>query len=426
MLSAGGRQFQDWSAAYRLFEKERIDQRALFAPAIAGVTQHLNEDDSLVVAVDDTLTRKRGKKVAGTSWRRDPLGPPFHTNFIWGQRFLQMSAALPDPSGTGRARGIPIDFIHAPSPIKPRKTAPSQAWETYRAEQKATTVSVLAAKRLADLRHQVPDKHLVCAVDGGFTNRTMFSRLPQDTVLIGRIRKDARLFEAPAQQGDGRRGRKRFYGAPLPTPEQIRQDPSIPWQSVQAFAAGKRHDFQVKTLTSVRWRGSAQRDVRLVVIRPLAYRPSKTSRLLYRDPAYLICSDPHLPLQKLIQAYLWRWEIELNFRDEKTVLGVGEAHVRTPSAVQTVPALLVAAYAFLLLAASATQVHSASLPAPKWRPPKPADRCSTQQMLALFRTQLWRIALDANLTHFASNTARNQTPFFSPHSLAHAIAFLRK
>ncbi len=31
MLSAIGRQFEDWTAAYRLFNKERIDRKALFA-----------------------------------------------------------------------------------------------------------------------------------------------------------------------------------------------------------------------------------------------------------------------------------------------------------------------------------------------------------------------------------------------------------
>ncbi|MDR2051685.1 MAG: hypothetical protein LBQ63_07950, partial [Deltaproteobacteria bacterium] len=38
----------------------------------------------------------------------------------------------------------------------------------------------------------------------------------------------------------------------------------------------------------------------------------------YRNPAYLLCTDPDLPVERLLQAYLWRWEIELNFRDEKT------------------------------------------------------------------------------------------------------------
>ena len=38
----------------------------------------------------------------------------------------------------------------------------------------------------------------------------------------------------------------------------------------------------------------------------------------------------------------------MNFRDEKTLLGVGQAQVRNPQAVTRAPAFLVACYAMLL------------------------------------------------------------------------------
>lgn len=408
-----------------MFEEDRIDRTALFAPAIQGVTERVPQDEPVVVIIDDTLTRKRGKKVAGTSWKRDPLGPRFQTNFVWAQRFLQLSAALPDTAVHGRARAIPIDFIHAPSPAKPRKTDSTEAWDEYRKEQKVRKVSAVASGRLQKLQQQIPDRNIVCVFDGAFTNTTMFGAIPKGTVLIGRIRKDARLYEVPRESHAGP-GRKRTYGDPLPTPEEIRKDDTIPWQKVEAFAAGKRHCFDVKTLPCVRWRSSKARNVRLVVVRPLAYCPRKGAKLLYRDPAYFICSDPDLPLDKLLQAYLWRWEIELNFRDEKTVFGVGEAQVRLPTSVQNVPALLVAAYAFLLLAADDPSSRSAHMPTPKWNPRAPSDRPSTQQLLALYRSQIWRLALGSNKTHFASSHPRPRSPFYSNNSPDSAIFFARK
>jgi len=106
MLCAGAMQFEDWNAcdavsaawsgAYRLFERERIDRSALFEPVRQGVLDRLDSTSPLVVMMDDTLVRKRGKKVYGAAWRRDSLGPRFRVNFVWGQRFLQVSAALPD------------------------------------------------------------------------------------------------------------------------------------------------------------------------------------------------------------------------------------------------------------------------------------------------------------------------------------------
>ena len=426
MLCSGAEQFVDWSAAYRLFSNERIACDALHAPARNAVLERLPKSEPLVVMMDDTLIHKRGRKIHGTAWKRDPLGPHFCTNFIWGQRFLQMSAALPDTGQQGRARGIPIDFVHAPSAAKPKKKAPPEAWAEYRQQQKRTAVSSVAVQRLHNLRNSIKDRTIICAVDGGFTNRTMFRQLPVETILIGRIRKDARLFAPPELGMTPRRGRRRWYGAALPTPEQIRQDESIPWQSVAAFATGKRHQFEVKVIPAARWLGTGEHTISIVIVRPLAYRLCKGHRLLYRNPAYLLCTDPELPIDRLLQSYLWRWEIELNFRDEKTVLGVGQAQVRKAPSTESVPALLVASYAFLLLAGTAKTSGQAQLPRPKWRRPEPTERTTTQQMLALLRAGLWKMAINTNLTHFAAQAPTERTPFYSSTSLASAVCYARE
>jgi len=415
MLCTSAQQFDDWSAAYRLFEQQRFDREALFAPVRRTVLERLQPHQPLVAIMDDTLIRKRGRKVYGGGWRRDPLGPPFTTNYIWGQRFLQISAAVrAEPTWIGQARGVPVDFFHAPSAVRPRKTAPGELWREYRKQQQTMKVSAVGAKRLAALRMsldgepQGEGRPLIVSVDGGFTNRAVFRCLPPDTILIGRLRKDARLF-SPV----------------VPTPEQIRQDASICWSSVEAFGAGKLHSFEVKTVAPVRWSGTGARDVRLVVIAPLAYRPRKGSRLLYRDPAYLLCTDPQLPLSQLLQAYLWRWEVELNFRDEKTLLGVGEAQVRTPAAVESVPALIVAAYAFLLLAG--TGGRSSPLPVPKWRTsPASGGRDSTAHMIGILRSQLWGKAMGLNISHFVPPRQPTTNTVLFENTLPSAVCYALK
>jgi IS4 transposase len=121
---------------------------------------------------------------------------------------------------------------------------------------------------------------------------------------------------------------------------------------LSAFAAGKSHDFRVKTLEQVLWRKSGTRvAARVVVIAPLGYRRRKGSKLLYRAPAFLLCTDPELDLAKLVQYYLWRWGIEVNFREEKQLLGAGDAQVRTAQSNRGVPAMVVGAYSLLWLAA---------------------------------------------------------------------------
>jgi hypothetical protein len=307
---------------------------------------------------------------------------------------------------------MPIDFIHTPGPVKPRKTALEAEWENYREAQRTMKVSAVGKRCVDELAEKMGGKKTVVAVDGGFTNSTVFRDIPKNTVFIGRVRKDARLYAAPDKDRIGR-GRKRFYGAPLPTPEQIRQDDTVSWQKVSAFGAGRRHDFNVKVISHVRWKGTGDRDVLLIIVRPLSYRRSASSKLLYRQPAYLICTNCELPLEQLLQAYLWRWEVECNFRDEKCVLGVGEAQVRTSHAAKSVPALMVAAYSFLLLAAHLIDARQGSLPLPKWRREKPLERISTQQIIALFRSGLWRLGMEANKRHFVSSLPATRSAFNS-------------
>lgn len=435
MLSTCGQQFSDWSASYRLFERERLDPQCFFDTALQTAAACLDADAPLVAALDDTLLHKRGRSVHGAAWRRDPLGPPFQTNFVWGQRFTQESLMIPDLGNVrqpGPARGIPIAFHHAPTARKPHKRADPAQWDAWRAEQQRTRLSAQGRDQILALRDRIDadpamvHRALIVCVDGSYTNRTVCAALPPHTTLIGRIRKDARLYALPAMPMQGR-GRRPSYGPQLPSPEQLRQDPAIPWRTVRAWAAGDTFDFDVKSIGPIRWRAAgAAHNLRLLIVRPLAYRKRKGAPLLYRDPAYLICTDSTLDEAQILQAYLWRWEIELNFRDEKSVLGVGEAQVRTPAAVAAVPRFQVGLYALLLLAERLLCRPLDRLPRPLWQRDSPtrSGRASTQELLRMYRAETWARALDLeNFSGFATNGASRVKPEKFKNSIASAICY---
>lgn len=420
VLCTEGRQFSDWSADYRLFGDERFDANTIFAVVRSTIQKSLGAETPLVVAMDDSFLPKTGTKIHGVAYRRDPLGPPFHVNFIRAQRVLQLSAALPHGRMPAPARMVPIDFSHAPTPTKPRKNLTPQVWQEYRQAQRQANISTKGVLRLHALRQAMDRDHhgahqpLWVVVDGRFTNSTVLRNLPQRTTLVGRVRKDAKFYLLPEPQHHLPRGRKRLYGDLAPTPEQLRQDPTIPWKKVTVWAAGKRHAFRVKRLPNLLWRtAGATSPLQLVIIAPLAYRPRKNGRLLYRQPAYLICTDPTLPLQQILQAYVWRWDIEVNYRDEKHLLGVGEAQVRKPTSVETLPALLVASYAMLLLAAHQTFGPTDildTLPPPKWRHNQTKHRASTQDLINHLRAELWARAIGTcNFSGFSSWPLQTRT-----------------
>jgi len=429
LLCTEGRQFEDWSADYRLYSRDRIDTDTLFATVREGVEGFLSRRRPLVVAMDDSLLRKRGRKVAGTGWRRDPLSPPFGVNFVWGQRVVQLSAALP-LNRHGAVRMIPIDFVQAPTAVRPRPKAPAAAWAAYERQRRQWNINLQGLRRIEHLqrdRHPT-DRPLWLTVDGRFTNGTLLRGLPQDVTLIGRIRADARLYRLPQSIRGSTGGRPRCYGDRLPTPEQIRQDEAIRWQTVRAYAAGKVHDFRIKTIGPLRWRAAGgQQTLRLIVIAPLAYRLTKQSKLLYRKPAYLICTRPDLPLRHVLQAYLWRWDIEVNLRDEKTLLGVGQAQVRDPRSVQNVPATAVAAYAMLLLAAAQAFGPTGipeGLPLPAWRKNQKPPRASTMQLINQLRWELWGQSIKGeSFSHFPTRLPSSHKPQKPPPDLASSLFY---
>lgn len=417
LLEASGKAQCDWSADYRVFSRDVWEQTDVFArlvPSILAVQPVSN--NTIVASLDDTNIRKSGTRIPGVAYRRDPMSPPFRANFIRAQRFVQTSIVVPFTNGASAARAIPVAFDHAPSIGKLRKDASGDEKRRHREEEKQRSLTAYANVAINRLREALDasgsrESKLLLAVDGAYTNQRVLKHLPDRTDLIGRIRKDAVLHQPPSHAD--RKGRPRSYGIEL-TPEQVRQDESIAWKSIRVFGAGRVHDCDIKEVSSVLWRKTgAGQPLRLIVIRPLAYRRSKNSRLLYRQPAYLITTDLHSTVEDLVQAYFWRWDIEVNHRDEKQLIGVGDAQVRSPKSAERVPAFAVACYSMLLISAAKAFGIAAADPVverPKWLTSSSHKqvRLSTRQLLRRLKDERQDAPINLpNFDHFAPNVARS-------------------
>ena len=350
-LCALGRSEQDWSADYKLFSRCRWRAEQLFQPVL---DEHLQRypKGPVFVAVDDTKLKKTGKKIPGTSWQRDPLSPPFHVNFLYGLRFLQASLLFPHyQEGDYSARALPVRFQEAAVVKKPGKRADEEQLKQYKQLKQINNLSQQTLELLRGLRANLDERggsgrRLLMVGDGSFCNKTIFRAQCANTEWLARCRKDARLcFAAPAAE-------RRKYAREIFTPEQVRQDPERGWQRVQIYFGGKRRPVKYKEVQEVLWkRGSGTRPLRLLVIAPVPYKLSKHSRTNYRQPAYFLSTDLTISTKLLVQACFDRWQIEVNHRDEKDILGVGQAQVWAAQSVPRQPALVVAAYSMLLLAA---------------------------------------------------------------------------
>ena len=408
-ICASGRQFQDWSADYRVCSRSPWEPRQLFDVVLDHLPDLLPSPEAPVfAALDDTILKKTGRRIPGVKILRDPMSPAFHVNFCYGLRFVQVSALVSPRDAVGPARALPVRFDFAPPANKPKKNAPPEDWDHYKEEQKKRTLSLAGVDAIASLRASLDQRpatrqrQLIVSGDGSYTNRNVLRRLPERTTYIGRLRKDAKLhYPFPAPSGP-LPGRPRRYGPAAPTPEHILKDDSIPLVKVKCWAAGQLREIPVKVLRSVYWRkAGVDMPVQILVIKPLGYRLRNGSKLLYRNPAFLVCTDPELDLTTLVQAYINRWEIECNHRDEKSLLGVAQGQVWNPNSVRRLPQLQVAGYSLLLLASilsSGFQRTDEYLPLPKWR--RKSIRPSLLDLLALLRDQIFATAADAPLLNF--------------------------
>jgi hypothetical protein len=341
------------------------------------------------LAVDDTRIRKTGRKILSAFYQRDPLSPKFRFNLMWGLRFLQLGLLVPLYRISKQSpRSLPVRFIECPAVKKPPKKAPPAVWDAWRQCRNRSNLSTRTVQSLRDLRHACDaaggKRKIILAVgDNSFCNRTLF-RTPYDRVeIIARARRDIKLCR-PAACG------RRIYDVVKFTPEQVRQDETIAWRKVRVFYGGQWRKIRYKEVIGVYWQGGAgQRLLRLLVVAPLPYHAPGRPRQYYRDPAFLLTTDLHGTAREMLQPYLDRWQIEVNHREEKDTLGVGQAQLRSSQSVPRQPALVVAAYSALLLAgilAFGPDRGDAYPQLPHWR--RNAKRPSCLDLITVLRKEM--------------------------------------
>ncbi len=240
-----GGQHRSWSAEYFLHSRCHWEPQALFQ-AILTRARPLCRGRLVGVAVDDTRVHKTGRCIPQAAYHRDPLSPPFHVNLIRAIRFLQASVLVPlHRRAPLYTRALPIRFEEVSCVKKPPRTADPAAWIAYKAAVKIHNLSARFVTMAHGLRTDLDlaggaRQTLVLAVDGSFCNRTCLRAEVARTEVIGRTRRDAKLCRhAPT-------GERRVYDVTKFTPEQVRQDDTIPWQTTKLCYGGKRRRIRYK------------------------------------------------------------------------------------------------------------------------------------------------------------------------------------
>src|SRR5579871_273523 len=342
--------------------------------------------------MDDTRLRKTGRKILSAFYQRDPLSPKFRFNLMWGLRFFHVSLLLPLYRTWEQAapRSVPIRFVEVPALKRPRRKAAPEDWSAYRRAVKHHNLSQQGVRVIRELRGSLDQagggaRVLLAVGDGSFCNRTLFRIELDRTQVLARARKDIRLCYRAAAPS------RSFYSAEKFTPELVRQNEDVAWETAAIFHGGQCRQVRFKQVPDVYWQtGGRKRPLRLLVVAPIPYAGGNGRKKYYRDAAYLLTTDNSASAEALLQAYFDRWQIEVNHREIKDTLGIGQAQLRHSRSVPRQPAMLVAAYSALLLAGiqvfGDTRPEGAFPALPKWR--RNAKRPSCLDLVTLLRKEI--------------------------------------
>lgn len=289
----------------------------------------------IIIAVDETLERRRGQHIGAKGHFRDPvLSSEKQSIASEGLRWVSMMLLVNVP-WSKRVWALPFLSLLAPHE------------KTNQALGKRHKTSIDWVQQMtSQVRRWVPNRSIVLLTDGGLIAVRLglrCNRYAQAVTYVSRLHLNIRLFDPP-----------------LP---RLRQNASHVGQRQLNLDTRLTDPNTVWTPQTVTWYGGKKRLVEWVSGTALWQTPSlKKSPLsirwvLVRDPlgkfkaAAFCCTDLTLSPEQIIAWYVLRWNVEVTFEDCRAHLGLETQRQWNDQAIARTTPILLALYALVVLLA---------------------------------------------------------------------------
>ena len=303
----GRGQEQDFANYHRLLNRDAWSCRLAGRVLLGLILVVLPADVPLVLAADDTLERRNGRKIRAKGCYRDAVrSSQKHLVKCFGLKWVTLSVLVPMPWG-GRVWALPV--LRALCP--PARKGPRPKGE------RAHKSTIDWARQLTmQIRRWAPDRRIILVVDGGFASVALAAASRRhDITLVGRLKINAALYDMPIEPPPGRRGRKPKKGLRQLSPQQRADCPEAEWDDVEVTWYGGRPKV-LRVLTGLGlWDASRVDPV------PLNYLVTRDPEGTQRDAAYF-CTDGKLPPTEVLGYVVGRWSLEVTFAEMRSHLGM--------------------------------------------------------------------------------------------------------
>ena len=262
----------------------------------------------VLLALDDTPTKRAGPKVEGAGIHHNPTPGAAGQKFLYGHVWVTIAWIVRHPHWG--VIGLPLRALLYIRAKDIDKLLPGRRVPFQTKLQQAAELLTWAADWLRFLH-----KTIWIVTDGAYAKRPFLKAAAQaGVVVVSRLRKDAALRNLPATVGRCRRpGRPRKYGT----------------QAISlAKRAGQRRGWQQTTCLLYGQETTKTFKTFLATYAPVGGLIRVV--LVHEDHGWLafFCTDPQASVEAILQAVAQRSAIEQDFHDLKEVHGAGQQQVR--------------------------------------------------------------------------------------------------
>jgi DDE superfamily endonuclease len=291
----------------------------------------------LLFGIDDTLERRRGKRIAAKGIYRDAVRSS-HSHFVKasGLRWVCLMLLVPIP-WAAHTWALPVLTTLAPS-------------ERHDAERgrRHKTLTDWARQLLLEVRRWWPERAIVAVADSTYAALEFLAacrswRAP--VTVVTRLRLDAALYAPAPPRRPRQNGRPRLKGPRQPTLAAVAADRTTKWTE----------------RTVAQWYGTGPRTVEIASATAVWYHsglpPVPLRWVLIRDPAghfatqALLCTDLAVSPGQILAWFVQRWQLEVTFEEARRHLGLETQRQWSEAAIRRTTPLLLGLFSLVTLLA---------------------------------------------------------------------------
>jgi hypothetical protein len=288
----------------------------------------------LVMAIDDTIERRRGTKIAAKGIYRDAVASSDKNVVkVSGLRWLCLMFVATIP-WAGRLWALPFFSVLLPS--KPY----------YVDQQRSARKLTDRARQMVRLaKRWLPGREIVVTADSSFSSLKLLHAARRRVTFVTRLKLNAGLYEPPPPRLPGTVGRPRLKGARQPKLCDVLIDPKTVWESLTMpkwYGAGERR-IEVATGTALWYHGGKP----VVPLRWVLVRDP----LQEFDPQAFLCTNQNTTPAHVLGWFAQRWQIEVTFEEARAHLGMETQRQWSDKAIERSTPIILALYSMVALLA---------------------------------------------------------------------------